>query len=92
MAFMFHKPRVTWCSGNKHKKFIHTWEAPDMRTCGSLNTTSALLRKYMGPTPEVTQEQTKEHYELLVKKYMESFAVWATLLNKTNQRLPFNHQ
>ena len=87
MAFIFHKPRVTWCTGKKHSHFINKWDAPDFRTCGTVPTTLALLKKYMGPTPEVTQEQTKEYYELMVKMYLKSFAVWANLLNESNQRL-----
>mmetsp|Transcript_26616 Transcript_26616/g.32822 ORF Transcript_26616/g.32822 Transcript_26616/m.32822 type:complete len:212 (+) Transcript_26616:679-1314(+) len=91
MALIFHKPRVTWYTAKKHSNFINTWDAPDMRTCGTVPTTLALLNKYMGPTPEVTQEQTKEYYELIVKNYMESVAVWANLLNESNQRLPSDH-
>ena len=65
-----------------------------MRTCGTVRTSLALLSKYMGPTPEVTQEhQTREYSEVrvVVKKYMESFAIWANLLNESNQRLPSDH-
>ena len=94
MSFIFHKPRVTWCSittPTKHSRFINRWDAPDFRTCGSVPTSWTMLSKYMGSQPEVTQEQTKEVYELMVKKYMEGFSVWANLLNDSNERLPSDH-
>jgi hypothetical protein len=68
MSFIYHKPRVTWCTWAKHSDFIKTWDAPDMRTCGTVQTSLALLSKYMGPTPEVTREQTREYSEVVVKK------------------------
>jgi hypothetical protein len=37
-----------------------------MRTCGTVQTSLALLSKYMGSTQEVTQEQTREYSEVVV--------------------------
>ena len=91
MSFIYNKPRVTWCTWTKHSDFINTWDAPDMRTCGTVQTSLALLSKYMGSTPDVTQEQTREYSEVVVKKYVESFAIWANLLNESNQILPSDH-
>merc|ERR1712127_871555 len=34
MAFIYHKPRFTWCpGGRKHSKFIKLWEAPGSQPC-----------------------------------------------------------
>lgn len=79
MATIFHKPSVTWCEGHtgKHQAFIRLWDAPDAAQCvASKNDTYEVLKKYMGPAPEITQDNTKEATKKMIDLYMKSFAAW----------------
>jgi hypothetical protein len=64
MAFVFFRPRATWCTANKHKAFIQRWDAPDAANCIKKNETWDVLKKYMnvglaGEEPEIGQGATK---------------------------------
>lgn len=85
MAFIFFKPRVTWCKESKHRQFINLWDAEDSPQCVSeLSSTWSLLRNYYGPDASITQEKTKVLYGKIVNKYLESFGKWSDMLrNKT---------
>jgi len=85
MSFIYFKPRVTWCSLEKHGHFINLWDAPNMRVCGEVNTTWSILSQYWGETPATTQDETELHYKKVVSKYMESFEEWGGLLDLFNK-------
>jgi len=83
MSFIHFKPRITWAieSGMKHPKFISMWDASDAPlVVNSYNETWSVLKKYLGPNPEITQDETKHAYEETVQKYLESFDVWSNML------------
>mgnify|MGYP001360677027 CR=1 FL=1 len=95
MAFIFLKPRVTWCTlesdkwdaavSGKHASFINLWEAPDMRACAAVSTTWTTMSQYWGETPAITQNQTEVYYEEAVHQYMTSFGKWGALLDDSNK-------
>ena len=95
MAFIFLKPRVTWCTlesdkwdaavSGKHASFINLWEAPDMRACAAVSTTWTTMSQYWGETPAITQNQTEVYYEEAVHQYMTSFGKWGALLDDSNE-------
>jgi len=88
MAFIFLRPRVTWCnlSVGKYAKFINLWDAPDMRACAEIvSTTWTTLSQYWGETPAITQNQTEVYYEKAVHEYMTSFGKWGAILDDTNK-------
>jgi hypothetical protein len=81
MSFIFHRPRVTWCTGNKHRKFIELWDAPDASNCvEKVEQSWQTLQKYMGPKPEINQDQTKEAYRKAVQLYLASFDKWSGMI------------
>eukprot|EP00551_Chaetoceros_affinis_P016493 CAMPEP_0203694654 /NCGR_PEP_ID=MMETSP0091-20130426/6323_1 /ASSEMBLY_ACC=CAM_ASM_001089 /TAXON_ID=426623 /ORGANISM="Chaetoceros affinis, Strain CCMP159" /LENGTH=457 /DNA_ID=CAMNT_0050566051 /DNA_START=60 /DNA_END=1433 /DNA_ORIENTATION=- len=87
MAFIYLKPRVTWCPGpgGKHDNFINLWDAPNMRVCGEVNTTWPILARNWGETPAVSQEETEIYYKKTVSDYMASFEKWGKLLDDSNK-------
>ena len=85
MAFMYFKPRITWCSEDKHKKFIKLWDASDSAQCvAQYNGTWPLLSKYIGAEPQISQDETKVVYENVVKQYLEYFDLWSGALIQRN--------
>ena len=81
MAFIYFKPRVTWCTETKHELFIDNWDADDSARCvRDLRRTWMVLSQYYGEHPEVSQNETKLVYAKTVKKYLESFDKWSTML------------
>jgi Polysaccharide pyruvyl transferase len=81
MSFIFHRPRVTWCTGHKHRKFIELWDAPDASNCvEKVEQSWQTLQKYIGPHPERNQDQTKEAYRKAVHLYIASFDKWSGML------------
>ncbi len=88
MSFIYHKPRITWCkdekrkkcSSSKHAHFIDMWDASNSRTLRQLDDTWSTLTKYLGKTPEISQDETKDTYHSHVSKYMENFFKWSSLL------------
>jgi hypothetical protein len=87
MAFLFFKPRVTWCTEPKHARFIELWDAKDAPQClKTLNQTWSVLSDYYGSDPKITQDKTKVVYDETVKKYLESFDKWSSLLRSPPKR------
>jgi len=84
MAFIFLKPRVTWCiPGKKHEAFIHMWDASDASRCvGTYQATWSVLSKYMGEAPAISLSKTEEAYGKAVELYQQSFDTWSGLINK----------
>eukprot|EP00957_Ditylum_brightwellii_P027031 2044174-Ditylum_brightwellii.AAC.1 len=84
MSFIYFKPRVTWCNPKKdikQVKFIDHWDAEDSARCvDDMYQTWPVLSDYYGPEPNNTQDKTKAVYGETVKKYLESFDKWSTLL------------
>ncbi len=68
MAFIYFKPRVTWCTEMKHKKFIQLWDASNAPSCVKVNETLPMLAKYVGTSPEITQNETMAVYEKTVRQ------------------------
>lgn len=87
MAFIYLKPRVTWCPSNAamHENFINLWDAPDMRVCGTADSTWSLLSQYWGETPVISQEKTDLFYKKLIDNYKESFETWGKFLDESNK-------
>lgn len=84
MAFMYFRPRITWCSERKHKDFIRLWDASDAAQCAQYNETWTLLEKYLGPDPKISQDETKIVYEKVVKQYLEFFDLWSGALTQND--------
>jgi len=90
MAFVFHKPRLTWCKreGNMqwdaqaHNKFITKWDASNAPHCVKMAGSWDTLSLYMGKAPEISQEETKLKYDHAVKSYMKSFDHWSNLTSR----------
>lgn len=82
MAFVYHKPRVTWCDKIEDHKFIGLWDAPNERHCDDILSTWDTLEQYWGDTPTTSQDATIASYEDTIEKYMESFDSWSKLLNE----------
>ena len=88
MAFIYFKPRVTWCTETKrtetkHERFIENWDADDSARCVQhLPLTWKVLSRYYGLHPEISQDQTELAYTKTVKKYLESFDKWSSLLRE----------
>lgn len=81
MAFLFLKPRVTWCSEEKHRHFIELWDAEDAPQClEDISKTWLHLQDYYGPTPKISQKKTEIAYQNTTKKYLESFDKWSDML------------
>ena len=81
MAFIYFKPRVTWCTETKHELFIDNWDANDSARCvRDLHRTWVVLSQYYGEHPDVSQNETKLVYAKTVKKYLESFDKWSSML------------
>ena len=88
IAFIFFKPRFTWCRGGKHENFITKWDSKDAAGCMTSGTDIwTVLSDYYGPHPKVTQEKTKEQYERVVNKYLMGFDSWSTRLRKKYGKL-----
>jgi len=83
MAFIFFKPRFTWCTEAKHRNFISKWDSSDAPGCMASGTDVwPVLSDYYGPDPKITQEMTKETYDRVVNKYLMAFDSWSTILRK----------
>ena len=83
IAFIFFRPRFTWCRGGKHENFISKWDSKDAAGCMTSGTDIwPVLSDYYGPDPKITQEKTKEKYERVVNKYLMGFDSWSTILRK----------
>jgi len=83
MAFIFFRPRVTWCSEGKHRNFINRWDSKDSPPCVSITSEVwPILKDYYGSNPKITQEMTKEMYEAVIKKYLRVFDSWSAILRK----------
>ena len=88
MAFIYQKPRFTWCdggkrNGGKHGNFIRLWDAAGSEPCGKhddgMPTTWHHLSKHFG---EDIQRQSKEKYSRATTMYMGSFEKWARFTGK----------
>lgn len=83
MAFIFLKPRVTWCTEKKHEAFIRKWDASDASRCvGTYQATWSVLSKYMGEAPAISLSKTEEAYGKAVELYQHSFDTWSGLINQ----------
>ena len=84
MAFIFLKPRVTWCPPEKkHEAFIRKWDASDSSRCvRTYQATWSVLSKYMGEAPAISLSKTEEAYGKAVELYQQSFDTWSGLINK----------
>jgi polysaccharide pyruvyl transferase WcaK-like protein len=87
MAFLFFKPRVAWCTEPKHARFIELWDAKDAPQClKTLNQTWSVLSDCCGSDPKITQDKTKVVCNETVKKCLESFDKWSSLLQSPPKR------
>jgi hypothetical protein len=79
MSFIFHRPRVTWCTGHKHRKFIELWDvAPDASNCvEKVEQSWQALQKYVGPPKHETNEAA---YRKAVHLYIASFDKWSGMI------------
>eukprot|EP00984_Skeletonema_dohrnii_P014775 scaffold6278_cov135-Skeletonema_dohrnii-CCMP3373.AAC.4 len=82
IAFLYLRPRLTWCGLEpKHPQFIALWDTDESPRClKSKNETWSVLQRYYGPNPNITQAATAIAYEKTVKKYLESFDSWSSLV------------
>eukprot|EP00534_Pseudo-nitzschia_fraudulenta_P003550 CAMPEP_0201117488 /NCGR_PEP_ID=MMETSP0850-20130426/1439_1 /ASSEMBLY_ACC=CAM_ASM_000622 /TAXON_ID=183588 /ORGANISM="Pseudo-nitzschia fraudulenta, Strain WWA7" /LENGTH=450 /DNA_ID=CAMNT_0047381821 /DNA_START=32 /DNA_END=1384 /DNA_ORIENTATION=- len=82
MSFIHSKPRVTWCTGPKHKKFLELWDTKESAPCfvGNKNQTWGLLQSRYLSNPDRARETTASKYNKMVNLYLESFAKYSTLL------------
>jgi hypothetical protein len=72
MAFIHFKPRITWCSGSNASR------------CVKVNETLPILAKYVGTSPEITQNETIAVYEKTVRQYVSFFDGWSSKLLQNN--------
>lgn len=87
MAFLYWKPRVTWCTETKHERFIQLWDAKDSTDCvRTVNETWSILKNYVGPDPAITQERTRLKYRKAVEKYIASFDQWSSKLLRSMKK------
>lgn len=84
MAFIYFKPRVTWCTLTKHEKFIQLWDAFNAPSCVKVKETLPILAKYVGTSPEITQNETIAAYEKAVRQYVSFFDGWSRKLLQHN--------
>ena len=84
MAFIHFKPRITWCSEMKHRKFIELWDASNAPSCVKVDDTLPILAKYVGTLPEITQDETIAVYEKTVRQYVSFFDGWSSKLLQNN--------
>ena len=90
MAFIFFRPRFTWCTEPKHKHFIETYDSKDSMGCMAPATDIwPTLSDYYGSNPKITQEMTEETYNWVVRKYLRVFDSWSAILRK-NYEEPLN--
>eukprot|EP00591_Stephanopyxis_turris_P005495 CAMPEP_0195530322 /NCGR_PEP_ID=MMETSP0794_2-20130614/33174_1 /TAXON_ID=515487 /ORGANISM="Stephanopyxis turris, Strain CCMP 815" /LENGTH=333 /DNA_ID=CAMNT_0040661805 /DNA_START=526 /DNA_END=1527 /DNA_ORIENTATION=+ len=82
MAFIFFKPRVTWCTGPKHETFIRLWDTKESAPCftGKMHQTWKLLQSHYMSDPGRARETTAAKYNEVVDLYLESFAKYSMLL------------
>ena len=82
IAFLYSRPRLTWCGHEpKHPQFISLWDTDDSPRCLTRkNETWSVLERYYGVAPNITQAATAIAYEETVKKYVESFDLWSSLV------------
>mmetsp|Transcript_11788 Transcript_11788/g.26605 ORF Transcript_11788/g.26605 Transcript_11788/m.26605 type:complete len:449 (-) Transcript_11788:158-1504(-) len=82
MSFVHSKPRVTWCTGPKHKRFVELWDTKQSAPCfeGNKNQTWELLQSRYLSNPDRARETTASKYNKMVNLYLESFAKYSTLL------------
>ena len=84
MSFVYFKPRITWCTGNKHQKFIQLWDASNAPRCLKVNETLPVLAQYVGTSPEISQNETIAVYEKTVRQYLSFFDGWSSKLLQNN--------
>lgn len=87
MSFIFFRPRVTWCTGQKHQRFVQLTDASNAPGCTTKkNETWSTLKKYMsvGPErkPDISQEETQQAYKTATELYLASFNKWSNMLLK----------
>lgn len=83
MAFIFFRPRFTYCTGPKHKNFIENYDSKDSMGCmASATDIWPTLSDYYGSNPKITQEMTEETYNWAVRKYLRVFDSWSAILRK----------
>ena len=86
MAFIYFRPRVTWCTGPKHRRFIQLTDANDAPGCITKKETWSTLKKYMSvgheTQPQITQEETEKAYKTATELYLASFDKWSNMLLK----------
>lgn len=83
MAFIYFKPRITWCNKNtKHARFISLWDdasAPCVYA-KNLNTTWGILQSHYLSEPDQAKNTTAAKYNKTVGLYLESFHNYSGLL------------
>lgn len=83
MAFIYLKPRLTWCSeGQKHSDFIAKWDTNTSTPCVSDETMTwdVLRQHYYTDPPEMSRASTTKKYDETVQMYLESFSDYSALL------------
>jgi len=74
MGFIYQKPRVTWCSINKHKKFIELWEPKGAKCSENYTHTLPDLNIQLNIKSNWTQ------VDIVVQQYLKNFDAWSNLL------------
>ena len=77
MAFIYFKPRVTWCTESKHSEFIAQWDAKDSPQCIDINVKQYSKttwwdfrsRLFGGGNPQTTQNQYFETWDVLSRYF-----------------------
>lgn len=85
MSFIFFRPRVTWCTEQKHQRFIDLTDATNAPGCiDKKRKTWSTLKKYMSvgteTKPEISQEETRQAYKTATELYLASFDKWINIL------------
>jgi hypothetical protein len=90
MAFIFFRPRFTFCTGGKHQNFVTNYDSNDTMGCMTRETDIwPALSNYYGSNPKITQEMTKVAYNSAVRRYLMIFDSWSAILRK-NYEEPLN--
>jgi hypothetical protein len=82
MSHIFFRPRVTWCSGKKHGKFIELWDTSTASRCvrNMQDTWPAMNQELIRAGLGVGNEMDKQKYRSNVEKYLETFDKWTSML------------
>jgi len=73
MAFIFQRPRITVCSGPKHKFFISYWDKH-----GSCTSSVGRISYDMNDMLNITANWTEVN--IIEEKYLKNFDAWSSLL------------